>query len=70
MRRWWNAFWDKPPRGVLLTWAIAVCLAALWACSYPTPNGWILILGCFRPAVLVAVGWTAKTGSHFLRHGS
>jgi hypothetical protein len=70
LRRWWNAFWDNPPRGVLLTWATLICLAALWACSYPTPNGWILILGCFWPAAAVAVGWTAKTGSYLLRHGS
>lgn len=61
MQQWWAAFWDRPPKCSLLATTVVVCGAALWAFSFPTPNGWILILFCEIPAALIAVSWTLKT---------
>lgn len=67
MRQWWSAFWDRPPGWALLAATVAVCLAGLWALSYPTPNGWILVLGCFWPTVVIAACWLTRTAAFLVQ---
>ena len=56
----WARFWSRPPGVVLLACTLVLCGLTLWAYSWPTPNGWILSLAVFWPAVAVGMCWAIR----------